>query len=157
MYTYLCFNLRSIKCNWHEFLVLISCRWIKMLSDVLEFCGVIKFNWSKELMGETTTHYFNRVLKMLVITNSAITPYLYTFNHTLSTNKPPSATLTRPTSLPLNTRRISRSVSSPPPPGGGITIRAEQRASVGNCHFARSWSDPSKVETAFAANGNNIN
>ena len=61
-----------------------------MLSDVLEFCEVIKFNWGKGLLGETTIHYFNRVLKMLVISNSAVTPYLYSFTSTRTPARPPS-------------------------------------------------------------------
>lgn len=63
-----------------------------MVSDVLEFCNVIKFNWANEVLGETTKDYMNRVLKMLVISNSAITPYLYSFTSTRSSNnRPPSA------------------------------------------------------------------
>ena len=62
-----------------------------MVSDVLEFCGVIKFNWADEVIGETTKDYLNRILKMLVISNSAITPFLYSFANTKSSNRPPSA------------------------------------------------------------------
>ena len=62
-----------------------------MVSDVLEFCGVIRFDWADEVIGETTKNYLNRILKMLVISNSAITPFLYSFSNTKSSNRPPSA------------------------------------------------------------------
>ena len=52
-----------------------------MLSDCLEFCSVIPLHWSKVLLGDTTVSYLNRILKMLMISNSAVTPFLYSFGN----------------------------------------------------------------------------
>ena len=82
-----------------------------MVSDVLEFCNVIKFNWADDVLGSTAKDYMNRILKMLVISNSAITPFLYSFTNTRSNNRPPSA----PTLVSHVKRQQSTQVLRPSP------------------------------------------
>ena len=70
-----------------------------MVFDFLEFCGVFPLHWLKNLIGEDANFAFNRILKMLVLSNSAITPYLYSFDSlrrpSVSQIIPPSVLQTR--------------------------------------------------------------